>query len=89
MVKQLGNNLIELVNKPTNSISRRQDAPEVFDITTVVYVANVEFIMSHDNIFDGVVTSVVVPRHRAVDIDDMYDFNFAESILNNTVSEGA
>jgi len=89
MVKQLGNNLIELVNKRTNSISRRQDAPEVFDITTVVYVANVEFIMSHDNIFDGVVTSVVVPRHRAVDIDDMYDFNFAESILNNTFSEGA
>jgi len=89
MVKKLGNNLIELVNKPTNSISRRQDAPEVFDITTVVYVANVEFIMSNDNIFDGIVTSVEVPRYRAVDIDDMYDFNFAESILNNTVSEGA
>ena len=89
MVKKLGNNLIELVNKPTNSISRRQDAPEVFDITTVVYVANVEFIMNNDNIFDGVVTSVEVPRHRAVDIDDMHDFNFAESILNNTVSEGA
>jgi N-acylneuraminate cytidylyltransferase len=89
MVKKLGNNLIELVNKPTNSISRRQDAPEVFDITTVVYVANVEFIMSNDNIFDGIVTSVEVPRYRAVDIDDMYDFNFVESILNNTVGEGA
>ena len=89
MVKKLGNNLIELVNKPTNSISRRQDAPEVFDITTVVYVANVEFIMSNDNIFDGIVTSVEVPRYRAVDIDDMYDFNFAESILNNTISERA
>ena len=89
MVKELDDGLIELVNKPINPISNRQEAPEVFDITTVVYVANVEFIMSHDNIFDGVVTSVVVPRHRAVDIDDMYDFNFAESILNNTVSEGA
>ena len=89
MVKELDDGLIELVNKPINPISNRQEAPEVFDITTVVYVANVEFIMSHDNIFDGVVTSVVVPRHRAVDIDDMYDFNFAESILNNTFSEGA
>ncbi len=89
MVKKLGNNLIELVNKPTNSIFRRQDVPEVFDITTVVYVANVEFIMSNDNIFDGIVTSVEVPRYRAVDIDDMYDFNFAESILNNTISERA
>ena len=88
MVKELDNNLIELVNKPTNSISRRQDAPEVFDMTTVVYVANVEFIMNNASLFDGTVTSVEVPRHRAVDIDDMYDFNFAESILNNTFNEG-
>ena len=87
MVKELDNNLIELVNKPTNSVFRRQDAPEVFDITTVVYVANVEFIMNNASLFDGTVTSVEVPRHRAVDIDDMYDFNFAESILNNTLNE--
>ena len=87
MVKKLNNSLIELVNKPTNLISRRQDAPEVFDITTVVYVADVEFIMNNDNIFDGIVTSIEVPRHRAVDIDDMHDFNFAESILNNTFGE--
>jgi CMP-N-acetylneuraminic acid synthetase len=87
IVKESSNNLIELVNKPTNSIFRRQDAPEVFDITTVVYVANVEFIMKNNNLFDGVVTSIEVPKHRAVDIDDIYDFNFAESILNNTFNE--
>ena len=87
MVKELDNNLIELVNKPTNSISRRQDAPEVFDITTVVYVANVEFIMNNASLFDGTVTSIEVPKHRAVDIDDIYDFNFAESILNNTFNK--
>jgi N-acylneuraminate cytidylyltransferase len=88
MVKQLDNNLVELVNKSTNLIFRRQDAPEVFDITTVVYVANTEFIMSNTNLFDGTVTSIEVPRCRAVDIDDMYDFNFAESILINTFNEG-
>ena len=87
MVKASGNNLIELVNKPTNSISRRQDASEVFDITTVVYVANVEFIMNNTSLFDGTVTSIEVPKHRAVDIDDIYDFNFAESILNNTFNK--
>ena len=53
MVKELDNNLIELVNKPTNSISRRQDAPEVFDMTTLVYVASVEFIMNNASLFDG------------------------------------
>jgi N-acylneuraminate cytidylyltransferase len=44
--------------------------------------------MNNASLFDGTVTSVEVPRHRAVDIDDMYDFNFAESILNNTFNEG-
>jgi len=87
MVKESNGNLIELVNKPVNSISRRQDVPEVFDITTVVYVANTEFIMKNNSLFDGIITSIEVPKHRAVDIDDIYDFNFAESILNNTFNE--
>ena len=84
MVKNLNNHLVGLVNKPVNTIWRRQDAPEVFDITTVVYVASVEFIMNNNNIFDGAVTSIEVPKHRAIDIDDIYDFKFAESILNNS-----
>ena len=87
MVKELDNNLIELVNKPINSLSRRQDVPEVFEITTVAYVANAEFIMNNTSLFDGTVTSIKVPKHRAIDIDDMYDFNFAEAILNNTFKE--
>ena len=40
MVKKLSDNSIELVNEAENKIFRRQDAPEVFDITTVVYVAD-------------------------------------------------
>lgn len=32
--------LVELVNKPTAKVSRRQDAPIVYDMTTVAYVAN-------------------------------------------------
>jgi len=86
MVKELDNNLLELVNKPIDSIYRRQDTPEVFDLTTVVYVANVEFVMKSNNLFDGRVTGISVPKYRAVDIDDIYDFNFAESILNNNLN---
>jgi N-acylneuraminate cytidylyltransferase len=86
MVKVLSKGVVELVNKPINTISRRQDVPEVFDITTVVYVATVEFIMSNNNMFDGRIVSVIIPKHRAVDIDDIYDFQFAESILRNIKS---
>ncbi len=83
MVKESEGGLIELVNKPNNPIFNRQDVPEVFDITTVVYVASVEFIMSNNNIFDGKVTSVEIPKYRSIDIDDIYDFKFAEAILTN------
>ncbi|MEW5715672.1 acylneuraminate cytidylyltransferase family protein [Pseudomonas sp. SB113] len=64
-----------------NNIHRRQDAPEVYDMTTVAYVAHPEFILANERIFSGRVKSVVVPRERAVDIDDIYDFKIAEMLL--------
>jgi CMP-N-acetylneuraminic acid synthetase len=82
MVKKSTSDLMELVNKPTSPIFNRQDVPDVFDITTVAYVASVEFIMNSSNIFDGRVSSIEIPKCRAIDIDDIYDFKFAECILN-------
>jgi N-acylneuraminate cytidylyltransferase len=73
---------LELVITPELGVSRRQDAPEVFDITTVVYCASPEFILKNMGIFSGKVTSICVPKERAVDIDDIYDFKLAEAILN-------
>tara|TARA_R100001369_G_scaffold29049_1_gene52152 strand:- start:11100 stop:11789 length:690 start_codon:yes stop_codon:yes gene_type:complete len=81
MVKCNSEGVVELVNKLSNDVTRRQDAPEVFDITTVVYVSNPEFIMKNYGLFSGVVTSIEVPKSRAIDIDDIYDFKLAEAIL--------
>jgi len=82
MVKVLDDETCELVIKPEGALTRRQDAPDVFDITTVVYVAQPIFIQNNDNLFSGKVTSVVIPKDRAVDIDDIYDFKLAEAIIN-------
>ena len=62
-------------------ISRRQDAPAVYDITTVAYAARPDFILNEDGLFAGTVHSVIVPRERAVDIDDAIDCQLAEVIL--------
>jgi len=82
MIKVLDDETCELVIKPEGAVTRRQDAPDVFDITTVVYVATPIFIQDNDNLFSGKVTSVVVPKDRAVDIDDIYDFKLAEAIVS-------
>lgn len=83
MVKQVGEYEVELVNKPSQSVTRRQDAPIVQDITTVVYATSPDFIISNNGIFEGKVTSISVPKERAVDIDDIYDFMMAEAIMKS------
>lgn len=64
-----------------SGIKRRQDAPAAFDITTVAYAAKPDFILNKNGIFDGVVKSVIVPKARAVDIDDEIDFKIAEALI--------
>ncbi|MCA3962251.1 acylneuraminate cytidylyltransferase family protein [Vibrio vulnificus] len=84
MVKQTETGMVELVNKPQGEVARRQDAPAVFDITTVVYATTPHFVLNHYGIFSGKVTSIEVPKERAVDIDDIYDFKLAQAILEET-----
>lgn len=81
MVKYNKAGFVELVNKPEGEVTRRQDAPKVFDITTVVYATTPQFVLNNYGLFSGQVTSIEVPKARAVDIDDIYDFRLAEAII--------
>lgn len=81
MVKYNEAGFVELVNQPEGEVSRRQDAPKVFDITTVVYATTPQFVLKNYGLFSGKVTSIEVPKARAVDIDDIYDFRLAEAII--------
>ncbi|MFU1505709.1 cytidylyltransferase domain-containing protein [Aeromonas veronii] len=81
MVKETVDGWVELVNKPAGDVARRQDAPPVFDITTVVYATTPSFVLEHYGLFSGKVTSIEVPKERAIDIDDIYDFKLAEAIV--------
>lgn len=63
------------------TITRRQDAPPVYDMTTVAYVGSPEFILNHSSLFEGRVGAVNIPAERAVDIDTELDFAFAQFLL--------
>jgi len=81
MIKIRADGQAELVISPGKLIIRRQDAPVVYDMTTVCYVANTNFVMTHNGIFDGRVRAVNIPVERALDIDTLTDFQIAESFL--------
>ena len=74
-----------LVIAPENQIIRRQDTPKVYDMTTVAYVVNADFVKENNGIFKGRVKSITVPQERAVDIDSLLDFKIAECLLSSHV----
>ncbi|MBP7687327.1 MAG: acylneuraminate cytidylyltransferase family protein [Thermoflexales bacterium] len=71
-----------LVIPPSASIGRRQDAPVVYDMTTVAYAARPAYVLHANSIFEGRVKAVVVPTERAIDIDTETDFQIAEVLLS-------
>jgi len=70
-----------IVTPSSTTMSRRQDVPRVYDITTVAYVAKPEFIMNSQSLFEGNVQTIEIPPERAWDIDTELDFMIAEFLM--------
>lgn len=82
MVKRNADGTVSLVIPPQGSVFRRQDAPVVYDITPVAYVARPEYVMTRTGLFEGRARVVHVPPERAVDIDTLLDFRIAELLMS-------
>jgi CMP-N-acetylneuraminic acid synthetase len=65
-----------------DAVSRRQDAPNVFDLATVVYVTTLGFVLGADSLFEGKVAGVEIPAQQAIDIDTQLDFDIAEYLFD-------
>ena len=82
MVVRESSSQVSLVNGVGGErFTRRQDAPPVFDVTTVIYVATLGFVINAQGLFEGTVGSVVIPRERAIDIDTEFDLEIADYLL--------
>lgn len=62
--------------------NRRQDAPLIYDITTVCYVMKPEYILKNSHLFDGKILCNKIPIENSIDIDTNYDFMLAKAIMN-------
>jgi len=82
MVKRNPDCSMGLVIPPARKVTRRQEAPPVYDMATVAYVARPEFVLNHLGPFAGHVRAVQVPVERAIDIDTAFDFYLAEFLMS-------
>jgi N-acylneuraminate cytidylyltransferase len=64
-------------------ITSRQEAPSIYNITTVAYAVRPEFVFEANSIFEGQVRMVEIPIERSIDIDTIFDFNIAEYLFKS------
>lgn len=64
------------------AVVRRQDAPVVYDMTTVAYAVRGSYIKTTSAVMAGKVKAVVIPKERAIDIDTILDFEMAEFLMS-------
>ena len=88
MVQHTSDGLRTVLDAGGKLISRRQDTPTVYDLTTVAYVTRPQFILENKSYWDGRVEGVEIPPERAVDIDSELDFHFAEYLMARREKEG-
>jgi CMP-N-acetylneuraminic acid synthetase len=87
MVRREPDGLVKLAVE--GNFHRRQDAPPIYDLTTVAYVARADFVLSANRLFDGKVRAVLIPRERALDIDTPLDMVVAQALAPHVMSAGS
>ena len=85
MVRKTVGGYCELAIIPDQTISRRQDAAEYFDVNTVCYVMCPNHVMSCQAMLGGRLIPHIVPAERAVDIDTEFDFVWAEFLYERNL----
>ena len=74
--------LIEVVI-PGHHGQRRQDMPDVYDVTSCVYISQLEYILNCERLMEGKVAYSEIPFERSLDIDTPFDFHVAKLLISH------
>ena len=82
MVRRDKKYYISIYNKSKKPFFRRQDTEEIYNLSNSMYVTKPDFVLAKQNMFLGKIKGIEVPPERAIDIDNLSDFFFAEYTFN-------
>lgn len=83
MVFRDSNGFAQLIMPNSNPLERVRPK-HAYDITNLIHVSSCNYIMQEENYLNGRVKTLEIPRERAIDIRDIWDFKLAEIIINET-----
>ena len=74
------------------NVVRRQDAPKIYNITTICFIVSAKYIMSkksgqHNTLKSGKVGAIEIPYERSLDLDTEFDLKIANLLSNRRYNE--
>ena len=82
LVERDEDDYVRLSKPPEQIITRRQDAPECFDMNASVYVWKREGLIGRESIFNADTLLFVMPEERSIDVDHEWEFEYVEFLFN-------
>ncbi len=76
------NGIVHLSKSIPQSVSRRQDSPECFDMNASIYVWKRDALLNNQSLFAPSTRLFVMPRERSFDIDSQADFEMVEWMMS-------
>ena len=83
MLEKDYNGALKIAKKLGNAVTRRQDAPEIFDHVASIYVLDPDYVRSAKNLLDGYTEGYDIGIEKSYDIDSNYDFQLIELLIKN------
>ena len=77
---------VRLSKTPEQTILRRQDAPECFDMNASIYVWKRAGLIGSESIFNADTLLFVMPEERSIDVDHEWEFEYVEFLFNKRTS---
>ncbi|MGH7380678.1 MAG: cytidylyltransferase domain-containing protein [Candidatus Methylomirabilales bacterium] len=81
MIELNADGFAKIVKESAKPITRRQDAPPVYNLSPAVYAILRDALWKHEHWSEARVQIQVIPRERAIDIDSEFDFFLVEHLM--------
>lgn len=66
---------------------RRQDLPTYYRLNGAIYLAKVDYFMKYQDLYHDNCFAYLMDKKRSIDIDDKYDFEFAQYLISRGSNE--
>lgn len=85
LVEQQDNGVIGLSKPPASPLFRRQDSPKCYDMNASIYVWKRNALFENPTVFNSDTMLFEMPEERSTDIDNEFDFEIVEILMNKRI----